>query len=78
MGDKEIEMQRVLKPGGIIGVREENRDGDVIYPLPPRLKQAHELLMRLWSPVGGDPYFPKRYRAILRGWLRAHSHDRDP
>jgi ubiquinone/menaquinone biosynthesis C-methylase UbiE len=66
------EMHRVLKPGGIIGVREEDRDGDVIYPLPPRLKQAHELLMRLWSQAGGDPYFPKRYRAILREAGFAH------
>jgi len=68
------EMQRVLKPGGIIGVREEDRDGDVIYPLPPRLKQAHELLMRLWSQAGGDPYFPKCYRAILREAGFAHIH----
>lgn len=68
------EMHRVLKPGGLIGVREEDRDADLIYPLPPRLKQAHDLLMRLWSQAGGDPYFPKRYRAVLReaGFAQIH------
>ena len=68
------EMHRVLKPGGLIGVREEDRDADLIYPLPPGLKQAHDLLMRLWSQAGGDPYFPKRYRAVLReaGFTRIH------
>ena len=68
------EMHRVLKPGGLIGVREEDRDADLIYPLPQGLQDAHELLMRLWSQAGGDPYFPKRYRAVLReaGFTRIH------
>lgn len=68
------EMHRVLKPGGLIGVREEDRDADLIYPLPQGLREAHDLLMRLWSQAGGDPYFPKRYRAVLReaGFARIH------
>ena len=68
------EMHRVLKPGGLIGVREEDRDADLIYPLPQGLQDAHKLLMRLWSQAGGDPYFPKRYRAVLReaGFTRIH------
>ncbi len=60
------EMRRVLKPGGLIGVREEDRDADIIYPFPPPLQEAHALLMRLWQEVGGDPYLPKQYRALLR------------
>lgn len=60
------EMRRVLKPGGIIGVREEDRDADLIYPFPPRLQETHTLLMRFWQQIGGDPYLPKRYRAVLR------------
>jgi ubiquinone/menaquinone biosynthesis C-methylase UbiE len=66
------EMHRVLEPGGVIGLREEDRDADLIYPFTPRLQEAHKLLMRLWQQVGGDPYFPKRYRAVLReaGFVR--------
>jgi len=60
------EMRRVLKPGGLIGVREEDRDADIIYPCPPPLRETHALLMRFWQEVGGDPYFPKHYRAVLR------------
>lgn len=60
------EMRRVLKPGGLIGVREEDRDADLIYPFPPRLQETHAVLMRFWQQIGGDPYFPKRYRAVLR------------
>ncbi len=60
------EMRRVLKPGGLIGVREEDRDADIIYPCPPLLQETHALLMRLWQEIGGDPYFPKRYRAVFR------------
>ncbi|MSP14028.1 MAG: class I SAM-dependent methyltransferase [Chloroflexi bacterium] len=66
------EMHRVLKPGGIIGVREEDRDADLLYPFPPILQEAHALTMRLWQQVGGNPYFPKRYRSVLReaGFMR--------
>lgn len=68
------EMRRVLKPGGLIGVREEDRDADLVYPFPPRLRETHALLMRFWQQVGGDPYLPKRYRAVLReaGFTRIH------
>lgn len=59
------EMRRVLKPGGLIGVREEDRDADLVYPFPPRLQETHVALMRFWQQVGGDPYLPKRYRAVL-------------
>lgn len=60
------ELRRVLKPGGLIGVREEDRDADIIYPCPPPLQETHAFLMRLWQEIGGDPYLPKRYRAVLR------------
>jgi ubiquinone/menaquinone biosynthesis C-methylase UbiE len=60
------EIHRVLKPNGLIGLREEDRNGDVIYPMTPILQEAHALTMRLWQQVGGDPYFPSRYREALR------------
>lgn len=60
------EIPRVLKPGGFVGVREEDRGADLIYPLTPELQQAFDLLMQAWQAGGGDPYLPRRYRPLLR------------
>lgn len=60
------EIHRVLKPGGFVGVREEDRGADLIYPLTSELQQAFDLLMQVWLAGGGDPYLPRRYRPLLR------------
>jgi len=49
------ETYRVLKPGGVIGIKEFDHGGDLFYPLHPPLKQYNELYWRLRSENGHDP-----------------------
>ena len=66
------EMRRVLKPGGVIGVREEDTGGVLFSPSTPTLDESMELYVRCWKHNGGDPYFARRHRAVLReaGFVR--------
>lgn len=60
------ELWRVLKLGGVIGLRDADFDGDVYYP-------AHEDVDRLWKLAerviehhGGDTQFGRKHRRLLR------------
>jgi ubiquinone/menaquinone biosynthesis C-methylase UbiE len=46
------EARRVLKPGGVIGVKEFDHGGDIVYPLEPAMAQYDELYRRLRSEFG--------------------------
>lgn len=60
------EMHRVLKPGGIVGVRSSDFAGVLIAPSDPRLDRGLELYCRFRQHNGGDPYIGRRQRALLR------------
>ena len=60
------EMHRVLKPGGIVGVRSSDFAGVLIAPANPRIDKAFELYCRFRQHNGGDPYIGRRQRALLR------------
>jgi ubiquinone/menaquinone biosynthesis C-methylase UbiE len=66
------EMRRVLKPGGVVGIREEDHGAHVIYPDNPLIAEAFDLYRKYWKQNGGDPYLPRRYKEILReaGFMR--------
>lgn len=67
------EMYRVLKPGGLIGIRNDDRGPDMIIdPLDPLLEQTWRFFLRLWELDGGHPTFGRRQRAALRaaGFIR--------
>jgi SAM-dependent methyltransferase len=49
------EAYHVLKPGGVIGVKEFDHGGDLVYPLNSRLAQYGELYLRLRTANGHDP-----------------------
>jgi hypothetical protein len=60
------EIYRVLKPGGVVGVREEDRGSSVIAPHMPLIEQSLELYYRLWRRNGGDPNNGRNHRSQLR------------
>lgn len=49
------EAHRVLKPGGVIGVKEFDHGGDIVYPDEPAMAKYDELYRRLRSEFGHDP-----------------------
>ncbi len=59
------EMYRVLKPGGIVGLRDDDRDSVVIAPQVPGVLRLIELLTVVEELNGGDPRVGKRYRELL-------------
>jgi SAM-dependent methyltransferase len=61
------EMRRVLKPGGLIGIRNDDLDGYLIAPPDPLLAQGWDLLGKLVLQKGGNARDAKRQRA----WLNA-------
>jgi SAM-dependent methyltransferase len=66
------EMRRVLKPGGVVGVRDEDWGTFLWEPRDALVEQARSLLLRVWQHDGGDPYYPRHQRRLLReaGFVR--------
>lgn len=60
------ELYRVLKPGGVIGIRDTDQGGNIMTPLNPILDKANDLVYRAWQTKGGNPSFGRSQRAILR------------
>jgi ubiquinone/menaquinone biosynthesis C-methylase UbiE len=59
------EMMRVLKPGGIIGLKEFDHGGDIIYPQTPVIEKSIELYHRLRAKNGHEPYAGRRLKEYL-------------
>ena len=59
------EMRRVLKPGGVIGLRDDDRGGLVIAPQSPDVVRLIELLTMAEELNGGDQRIGRRYRELL-------------
>ena len=60
------EMYRVLKFGGIVGLRSCDWNGVLIAPANPVLATALELYYKFRQHNGGDPYMGKHQRKLLR------------
>ena len=60
------EMRRVLKPGGVVGVRSIDLAGTLMTPEEARLTKAHDLWIKYRQHCGGDPFMGRRLRALLR------------
>jgi ubiquinone/menaquinone biosynthesis C-methylase UbiE len=71
------EIRRVLKPGGMVGVRDVDHGGDVIAPEEGPFVTHKDMLVEVWkSPRrGGDPMMGKHLRSLLRrgGFVRVEA-----
>jgi SAM-dependent methyltransferase len=61
------EMKRVLKPGGLLGVRDCDWGSGVFWPLDPLVRQAADLYVRVWRNNRGHPTLGRRLRELLHG-----------
>lgn len=59
------EAYRVLKPGGVIGIKEFDHGGDLLYPFDPALKHYNECYLRLRAENGHDPQSGRKVGAFL-------------
>lgn len=59
------EANRVLKPGGVIGIKEFDHGGDLVYPMDSALKKYEELYLRLRLENGHDPDGGRKLGAYL-------------
>ena len=62
------EVQRVLKLGGLVGVRDADRGGDLFAPENGALARRRDIMVEVWkSPhMGGDPMMGRHLRSMLR------------
>lgn len=60
------EIHRILKPGGIIGIRDLDAGGTIFTPSSPILDKALEMIGRVHEYNGGHPLFGRSQRAVLR------------
>ena len=60
------EMRRVLKPGGVVGLRCIDLGGTLIAPDDATLTKAHEIWAKYRRRCGGDPYMGRKLRGLLR------------
>jgi len=69
------ELRRVLRPGGIAGVRDVDIGGLLIAPEPPRLQQWFRLLDRVRQHNGANFYIGRHHRRLLleAGFVRAEA-----
>jgi len=60
------ELHRLLKPGGVIGIRDLDNGGTIFTPSSPILDKSFELIDRVHEHNGGHPLFGRNQRARLR------------
>lgn len=60
------EIRRVLRSGGVVGIRDADFDRDVLHPRPPAVQEAMALVRRVLERSGAHPDFGRRQRETLR------------
>ena len=68
-------VRRVLRPGGIAGIRDTDWGGRMHAPATPLLEQWFALTVRLRQRNGGDPFMGRHHRRLLleAGFARAEA-----
>jgi SAM-dependent methyltransferase len=69
------EMRRVLRPGGIVGVRDTDWGGRIHAPMTPLLEQWYAITVRVREHNGGNPFMGRHHRRLLieAGFVRAEA-----
>jgi SAM-dependent methyltransferase len=69
------ELRRVLRPGGVAGVKDPDEGATLISPLPPLVANLLELTLRLRGHNGSSPFYARHLRGLLldAGFSRAEA-----
>jgi SAM-dependent methyltransferase len=59
------ELWRVLKPGGVVGLRDVDEGATVLAPASSLLEQARALELRILQHHGWDPFVGRQHRRLL-------------
>jgi SAM-dependent methyltransferase len=60
-----LELRRVLRPGGVVGIRDPDFGAVLYAPITPLLKRCLHLRVRVRQHNGGDPFRGRHYRSLL-------------
>ncbi|WP_190802627.1 methyltransferase domain-containing protein [Leptolyngbya sp. FACHB-261] len=60
------ELHRVLKPGGVVGLRSPDWGGFLLAPASAELEEALAYYKQIQQRNGGDPYIGRQLGALLR------------
>ena len=60
------EIHRVLKPGGLAGIRSVDLAATLIAPAGATLERAYDIWLKYRQHCGGVPFIGRRFRALLR------------
>jgi ubiquinone/menaquinone biosynthesis C-methylase UbiE len=60
------ELRRVLRPGGVVGIRDPDWEATLVTPTTPLLDQWRALRVRVRQHNGGDPFTGRQHRQLLR------------
>src|SRR5262249_25721680 len=59
------EMRRVLRRGGVVGIRDGEVGAEVLVPLTPHLARWQELWLRVLAHNGASPLYARHQRRLL-------------
>ena len=59
------EMRRVLRPGGVVGIRDADTAGEFMVPETSLWREAEDLVRRVREHTGGSPGYARQQRALL-------------
>jgi ubiquinone/menaquinone biosynthesis C-methylase UbiE len=70
------EFKRLLKPGGVVGISDDDLDTIVFSPENPFLRKFIKLFIQMMHYNGGDPFYSRHLRSLLleAGFSKTEGH----